>query len=317
MKVLKITPRGYCHGVVNALQIVSKTLADETISKPIYLLGEIVHNQNITDALTRRGIITLTGNSRSEMLDKVTSGTVIITAHGIDPHLITKATNKGLNVVDATCIDVYKTHDVIKDKLANGYDVIYIGKQNHPEPEGAIGINPQRIHLVSNISDIQSLGLANDKLCITNQTTMSVWDTVKIMEEAKTLYPSLEIINEICDSTSMRQEAVSEMAKLCDLTIVVGDPKSNNTNRLVQISEEIAKTPAIRINNLEEIDPQLLFKYETIGVTSGASTPTLITSEIIAYLEKLDENDVSTWDTKSKLDLDRIIPRAKHTKKTH
>lgn len=312
MKVIKITPRGYCHGVVNALQIVARTLSAENIQSPVYLLGEIVHNQNITDVLTRKGIITLTGNSRKEMLDKVDRGTIIITAHGIDPNLIKEAKLKGLNVVDATCVDVYKTHDVISSKLNMGYDVIYIGKQNHPEPEGAIGINPQRIHLVSNISDIQKLNLTNDKLCITNQTTMSVWDTIKIMEAAKANYPTLEIINEICSSTSMRQEAVSEMAKLCDLTIVVGDPKSNNTNRLVEISEKIANTPAIRINNLEELEPRILCQYETIGVTSGASTPTIITSEIIDYIENFKADDKSTWDTTSKIDHDRIIPRIKN-----
>lgn len=311
MKVIKITPRGYCHGVVNALQIVAKVLADETVPKPIYLLGEIVHNQNITDVLTKKGIITLTGNTRSEMLQTVSAGTVIITAHGIDPHLITEANQKGLNVVDATCVDVYRTHDVIKERLSEGYDVIYIGKKNHPEPEGAIGIDKNRIHLVSNLSDIENLKLANDKLCITNQTTMSVWDTAKIMNQAKELYPTLEIINEICSSTSMRQEAVSEMAKLCDLTVVVGDPKSNNTNRLVQISEEIAGTPAIRVNNLEELDPQLLTNYETIGVTSGASTPTIITSEIINFIESFDKDNLETWDNKSKINHDRIIPRAK------
>lgn len=311
MKVIKITPRGYCHGVVNALQIVAKVLADETVPKPIYLLGEIVHNQNITDVLTKKGIITLTGNTRSEMLQTVSAGTVIITAHGIDPHLITEANQKGLNVVDATCVDVYRTHDVIKERLSEGYDVIYIGKKNHPEPEGAIGIDKNRIHLVSNLSDIENLKLANDKLCITNQTTMSVWDTAKIMNQAKELYPTLEIINEICSSTSMRQEAVSEMAKLCDLTVVVGDPKSNNTNRLVQISEEIAGTPAIRVNNLEELDPQLLTNYEIIGVTSGASTPTIITSEIINFIESFDKDNLETWDNKSKINHDRIIPRAK------
>lgn len=311
MKVIKITPRGYCHGVVNALQIVAKVLADETVPKPIYLLGEIVHNQNITDVLTKKGIITLTGNTRSEMLQTVSTGTVIITAHGIDPHLITEANQKGLNVVDATCVDVYRTHDVIKERLSEGYDVIYIGKKNHPEPEGAIGIDKNRIHLVSNLSDIENLKLANDKLCITNQTTMSVWDTAKIMNQAKELYPTLEIINEICSSTSMRQEAVSEMAKLCDLTVVVGDPKSNNTNRLVQISEEIAGTPAIRVNNLEELDPQLLTNYEIIGVTSGASTPTIITSEIINFIESFDKDNLETWDNKSKINHDRIIPRAK------
>ncbi len=309
MNIIKITPRGYCHGVVNALQVVAKTLADEGIPKPIYLLGEIVHNANITSALEDRGIITLNGASRSEMLEQVSSGTVIITAHGIDPHLITRANEKGLHVVDATCVDVYKTHDVIKDKLANGYEILYIGKKNHPEPEGAIGIDKKRIHLISNSDDLETISISSDKLAITNQTTMSVWDTAKLMKQAKQLYPHIEVINEICDSTSMRQQAVSEMASLADLTIVVGDPKSNNTNRLVQISEEIAGTPAIRINTLDELDPKLLIPHNTIAITSGASTPTIITSEIIKFIENFDKDDQSTYDTKSKIDKSRIIPR--------
>ncbi len=311
MKVIKITPRGYCHGVVSALQLVAKTLVDQNSLKPIYLLGEIVHNQNITDALSAKGIITLTGSSRASMLNEVDAGTVIITAHGIDPHLIEKAKAKGLNVVDATCVDVYKTHDVIKERIADGFDVIYIGKQNHPEPEGALGINEHRIHLVSNKADIDRVQITSAKICITNQTTMSVWDTAKLMEYAKQKYPNIEIINEICSATSMRQEAVSEMAKLCDLTIVVGDPKSNNTNRLVDISTNIANTPAIRINTIEDLDIEMLFNYNVIGVTSGASTPTIITSEVIRFLENLSQDDKSTWDKSSKVDISRIIPRTK------
>ncbi len=311
MNVIKITPRGYCHGVVGALQLVAQTLADDTAPKPIYLLGEIVHNANITKALNNRGLITLNGSTRAEMLAKVSSGTIIITAHGIDPHLIAQAEAKGLNIVDATCADVYKTHDVISQKIADGYDVIYIGKKGHPEPEGAVGINPTRIHLISNEDDLNQLHIDNLKLCITNQTTMSFWDTVKLMEAAKTRFKQLEIINEICSATSMRQEAVSEMASLADLTVVVGDPKSNNTNRLVQISNELANTPAIRIGTVSDLDINLLKNIDTIAVTSGASTPTLITKEVITFLEQFDPKDQQTWDNSSTIDMQRIIPRAK------
>lgn len=312
MNVIKITPRGYCHGVVSALQIVANVLGNPNTKQPIFLLGEIVHNQNITEALTDRGIITLQGASREEMLAEVSSGTVIVTAHGIAPNLIEIAKDKGLDVIDATCSDVYKTHDVIREKISSGYQVLYIGKQNHPEPEGAIGISPENISLISSIDDLHMVNIHRDKLCITNQTTMSVWDTAKIMEEASKLYPHIEIINEICDSTSMRQQAVSEMASLCDLVIVVGDPKSNNTNRLVQIAEEVAGIPGIRINTVEDLDLELLSKYKTVGVTSGASTPTLITSEVIDFLTQFKHTDSNTHDNKSKVNKSRIIPRNKH-----
>ncbi len=316
MEVIKITPRGYCHGVVHALNLVSKTIADETKPRPVYILGQIVHNQNITNAFNEAGAITIDGKNREEILSKVESGTVIITAHGINPHLITKAANRGLTIVDATCSDVYRTHNVIKEKLADNYEVLYIGKSGHPEPEGAIGINPELIHLVSNIEDLENLKLTRPKVCITNQTTMSMWDTQKLMDKAKELYPHLEVINEICLATQQRQEAVLEMAKEADITLVVGDPKSNNTNRLVQISEEMAKTVAYRINNVEDIDLNWLLNTNVnkVAVTSGASTPTIITKEVIDFIEQFDKEDETTWEHTSKLPLDRIIPRVRRNK---
>ncbi len=317
MEVIKITPRGYCHGVVHALNLVSQTLADESIPRPIYILGQIVHNQNVTKAFKEAGAITLDGKNRAEILEKVTSGTVIITAHGINPKLIDVAKARGLNVVDATCSDVYRTHHVITDKLEQGYQVLYIGKVGHPEPEGAIGINPELIHLISNESDLEKLDPNLEKVCITNQTTMSMWDTEALMKKAKLKYPHIEIINEICLATQQRQEAVLEMAEAADITIVVGDPKSNNTNRLVQISEEMAQTPAFRVNNVEDIDINWLMapNVNKVAVTSGASTPTIITKEVIEFVEAFDPENQATWDTTSKLDLKRIVPRLRKNRR--
>ncbi len=317
MEVIKITPRGYCHGVVHALNLVSQTLADETTPQPIYILGQIVHNQNVTKAFKEAGATTLDGKNREEILDKVNQGTVIITAHGINPNLITKALERGLNVVDATCSDVYRTHHVITQKIAEGYKVLYIGKDGHPEPEGAIGIDPESIYLIANEDDLEKLDVNFDKVCITNQTTMSMWDTDDLMNKAKAKYPHIEIINEICLATQQRQEAVLEMAKAADITIVVGDPKSNNTNRLVQISEEMAGTPAYRINNIEDIDINWLLdsKVNKVAITSGASTPTIITKEAIEFVEAFDKNDEKTWDNTSKFDLKRIVPRLRKSRK--
>ncbi len=313
MNVIKITPRGYCHGVVHALNLVSQTIADKSQPRPIYILGQIVHNQNITNAFEEAGAITLDGKNRQEILNQVKSGTVIITAHGINPNLITEANNRGLNVIDATCSDVYRTHSVIGEKLAAGYEVLYIGKHGHPEPEGAVGINPELIHLIENESDLNQLELTRDKLCITNQTTMSMWDTKKLMDLAKIKYPDLEVINEICLATQQRQEAVLEMAKAADITLVVGDPRSNNTNRLVQISEEMAGTKAYRINSVEDIDLAWLkaSNVNSVAITSGASTPTVITKEVIDFVEKFEKNDEKTWDNSTKLPLEKIIPRIK------
>lgn len=314
MKIIKITPRGYCHGVVKALNLVSNTINDESIKKPIYILGEIVHNNALTQAYQKHGIITLDmPKSRLDLLDTIPSGTVIVTAHGASPKVFDKLKSKNLDYIDATCPDVYVTHDLIKEKLLNNYEVLYIGKKNHPEPEGAIGINPDKIHLISNKEDIDNLSLSSSKLCITNQTTMSMWDVKDLMDYSKTKFPSIEKIDEICTATSQRQEATFNMAREADLTLVVGDPKSNNTNKLVEVSEKLSKCTAYRINNIEEIDIDWLLdpSVECVAVTSGASTPTRITKEIISFIEQFEKSDKSTWINKSHINSDDIIPRPK------
>ncbi len=309
MQVIKVAPRGYCHGVVDALNLVAKTIADESTKKPIYILGEIVHNKNVTDALTERGVITLNGASREELLLSVDSGTVIITAHGISPMLIQKAKNMGLFVVDATCKDVYKTHDVIRDRLNKSYEVIYIGKKGHPETEGCVSISDD-IHFISSVLDIDNLVIdKSKKICVTNQTTLSMWDMKNIVDVLIEKYENIEIINEICNATQLRQQAVASLSSDIDLLIVVGDPKSNNTNKLVEISKNIAGVDAIRVNNLSDLDISLLKNINKVAVTAGASSPTLITRNVVEFLEQFDPNDPSTHDTSNTIDMSRIIPR--------
>ena len=311
MKVIKIIPRGYCHGVVKALNKVVETINNKEIKKPIYILGDIVHNKNITNAFNELGVITLNKKTRKEMLEEIDSGTVIITAHGIDYHLIEYAKNKGLCVVDATCSDVYKTHEIVFNKIKNNYQVIYIGKKNHPEPEGVIGIDPNNIFLVENKNDIDNLKLTSNKLCIINQTTMSKWDVLELMEYAKKKYENLEIINEICSATSERQEAVYHFSNDVELVYVVGDNSSNNSKKLVEVARK--KTKAILINDVFDIDINYLIdnKINTIGVTSGASTPSIITKQVIDYLEQLNLADKNTFELPKKIDNKKIIPRIK------
>ena len=213
----------------------------------------------MTEAFEKEGIITLDGENRLEILKKVDKGTVIFTAHGVSPEVRKLAREKGLTVVDATCPDVTRTHDLIREKVADGYEIIYIGKKGHPEPEGAVGIAPDHVHLIEREEEIEGLTISAEKIVITNQTTMSQWDIKHIVNRLLLeRYPQAEVHNEICLATQVRQEAVAEQAKETDLVIVVGDPRSNNSNRLAQVAEEIAGVPAYRVADVTEIKREWL-----------------------------------------------------------
>ncbi|QAA22815.1 4-hydroxy-3-methylbut-2-enyl diphosphate reductase [Sporolactobacillus terrae] len=314
MNVIKVSPRGYCYGVVDALVISRKAAMDPSLPRPIYILGMIVHNHHVTEALKEDGIITLDvrGKKRIELLDEVDHGTVIFTAHGVSPEVRRTAEAKGLTVIDATCPDVTKTHTLINEKKKEGYHVIYIGKKGHPEPEGAIGVAPDRVHLVETIEDIDQLHLNTDKILITNQTTMSQWDVMDLMNEIKAKYPQAENCNEICRATQTRQEAVATQAKDADLLIVVGDPRSNNSNRLAQVSKEIAKTRSYRIADLSELKLEWLNGVQKVAVTAGASTPTQLTKEVILFLDQYDPENPETWSTESQAAKNKnILPKVK------
>lgn len=314
MNVFKITPRGYCYGVVDAMVIARNASLDKSLPRPIYILGMIVHNKHVTDAFEQEGIITLDGNNRKDILEKVDKGTVIFTAHGVSPEVRTLAVEKGLVTIDATCPDVTKTHDLIREKEKQGYQVIYIGKKGHPEPEGAVGVAPKIVHLVETVEDVMALELESDKIIVTNQTTMSQWDVAKVMEKVTEKYPHAEKFREICMATQVRQEAVAEQAKDADVLIVVGDPKSNNSNRLAQVSEEIAGTKAYRISDISELEIDWIKDAETVAVTAGASTPTPITKEVITFLEQFDPDNPSTWEREKKVPLEKILPKVKKLK---
>ncbi|RLQ98199.1 4-hydroxy-3-methylbut-2-enyl diphosphate reductase [Falsibacillus albus] len=314
MDVLKIAPRGYCYGVVDAMVIARNAALDKSLPRPIYILGMIVHNQHVTNAFEEEGIITLDGMNRKEIIEKVESGTVIFTAHGVSPEVREIAKQKGLVTLDATCPDVTKTHDLIREKEAAGYEVIYIGKKGHPEPEGAVGVAPQIVHLVESVEDVKKLTINSDKIIVTNQTTMSQWDVGDIMEMVQKKYPHAEKHKEICLATQVRQEAVAEQAGEADLLLVVGDPKSNNSNRLAQVSEQIAGTTAYRISDVSEIDMAWLKDVKKVAITAGASTPTPIVKEVIKFLEGYDPEDESTWNKEHAVPLNKILPKVKKPK---
>ncbi|KMZ44382.1 4-hydroxy-3-methylbut-2-enyl diphosphate reductase [Brevibacillus sp. HB1.3] len=311
MEVIKISPRGYCYGVVDAMVLALRTAQNFDLPRPIHILGMIVHNAHVVEAFEKQGIKTLDGEDRLALLDQVQEGTVIFTAHGVSPEVRKKARDKGLTVVDATCPDVTKTHDLIREKVAEGYHVLYIGKKGHPEPEGAMGIAPDHVHLVQKLEELDALDLPTDKLIVTNQTTMSQWDVKHLMDAILKRFPGVEVHNEICLATQVRQEAVAEQVGEADLCIVVGDPRSNNSNRLAQVSEEIADVPSYRIADLSELDIEWLRGKKNVAVTSGASTPTPLTKEVITFLEQFDEFNPATWEKKRTVNMAKILPTVK------
>ncbi|WP_239253969.1 4-hydroxy-3-methylbut-2-enyl diphosphate reductase [Listeria ilorinensis] len=313
MEVIKINPRGYCYGVVDAMVIAKNASLDPALPRPIHILGMIVHNQHVTEAFKDIGIYTVDGENREAILEKIDRGTVIFTAHGVSPRVKELAIAKGLTTIDATCPDVLRTYELIREKKQQGYHVIYIGKKGHPEPEGAYGTAPDIVHLVETKADIEALTLETNKIFVTNQTTMSQWDVLDLMDFISVKYPQAEHHQEICLATQVRQEAVAEQAKGADLTIVVGDPRSNNTNRLAQVSVEKTGVPAKRVADVSEIEISWLKDIDKVAVTAGASTPTQVIREVLIFLEAFDPNDPATWSREHYHDPASILPRARKT----
>lgn len=285
MEIKRVVPSGYCKGVVNAINIVKKT-KEQYPNENIYILGMIVHNSYVSKQMEDLGVITLEDSnlSKEELLDTIDKGVVIFTAHGISDKIKQKALDKGLICVDASCVDVLKNKDLIKSYLDKDYDVIYFGKKKHPEAEAVLSLS-DNIHLVSNIEDIENLNISNDKLFITNQTTMSYLEVEDMLKLIKNKYPTCIIQKEICNATSSRQLAITNI-KDGDVLYVVGDVKSNNTNKLKEIGSKYFKK-AFLINNYKEINKKDLVNQNKIYVTAGASTPPILIDEVIDYLSKL------------------------------
>ncbi|MCI6878449.1 MAG: 4-hydroxy-3-methylbut-2-enyl diphosphate reductase [Solobacterium sp.] len=285
MEIKRVVPSGYCKGVVNAINIVKKT-KEQYPNENIYILGMIVHNSYVSKQMEDLGVITLEDPnlSKEELLDTIDKGVVIFTAHGISDKIKQKALDKGLICVDASCVDVLKNKDLIKSYLDKGYDVVYFGKKKHPEAEAILSLS-NNIHLVSNISDIDNLNISNDNLFITNQTTMSYLEVEDMLKLIKDKYPTCIIQKEICNATSSRQLAITNI-KDGDVLYVVGDVKSNNTNKLKEIGSKYFKKVFL-ISNYKEINKKDLVNENKIYVTAGASTPPILIDEVIDYLSKL------------------------------
>ena len=285
MIINKIEPQGFCGGVKNAIDIAKKAINDENNIKPIYLLGSLIHNEHVMKSLEDLGLILIDdkNKTRLELLDKIDSGSVIFSAHGVSDKVYLKAKEKNLNIIDATCPFVKIVHNNIKKYLNLGYDIIYIGTKGHPECEGVLGISDQ-IKLITNKQDAINYKNNNDNIYLSTQTTLSIYEIDEIINILKNKFKNIIIDNKICNATTVRQEAIYN-AKKTDLFIIVGDQKSSNTKKLYNIAKE--KFNAIMINDKNDLDINLLKNINEISITSGASTPSYLVDEIIEYINKI------------------------------
>lgn len=291
MKIIKVSPRGYCKGVIHAINIAKQT-AKQYPDQNIYVLGMLVHNQYVMHALEKLNIKAIDdkGKTRLELLDQIHDGVVIFTAHGISEKVIEKARHKGLICIDASCSDVVKTQWNVKEYISKGYEVLYIGKKFHPEAEAVCDISPN-VHLIQHKTDI--VKMEYNKVYVTNQTTMSIYEIQEIFDEIKRIYPDAIFCEEICNATRIRQEAIAALnGDEVDVLYVVGDKHSNNSNKLASIAKEQGIQSVYLIDDVNGIKDCQIKLDDCIAVTAGASTPTYLTNQVIHYLEHYEKDKI-------------------------
>jgi 4-hydroxy-3-methylbut-2-enyl diphosphate reductase len=286
MEILLANPRGFCAGVDRAIEIVERAL--DIFGAPIYVRHEVVHNRFVVESLRSRGAIFV------DELDEIPDGnTVIFSAHGVSRAVREEAEQRDLQLFDATCPLVTKVHLEVARYSLQGYEVILIGHRGHPEVEGTMGqyINGEQdagIHLVVTAEDVSQLVLANpDRVAFVTQTTLSMDDTAEVISALRHHFPKIEgpKKDDICYATQNRQDAVKELARCCDLVLVVGSPNSSNSNRLKEIAAKLG-TPSYLIDGAADISREWLEGVDRVGVTAGASAPDLLVDEVIVKLEK-------------------------------
>ena len=277
MQVLLSAPRGFCAGVVRAIDIVE--IALRRFGAPVYVRHEIVHNRHVVESLRKKGAVFI------EETDEAPPGaTIIFSAHGVAPEVRRAADERGLNVIDATCPLVTKVHVESRKYASEGYSVIVVGHEGHPEVVGTLGQSPEASQLVDSRADAAAATAPDpERVVALTQTTLSVDDTQEIIGSLKERFPNIVARNDICYATTNRQEAVKELAKRVDLALVVGARNSSNCNRLREVAEQ-AGIPAYLVDDADAVDPAWLIGVERVGITSGASTPESLVEGVIDFL---------------------------------
>ncbi|AGI33889.1 TPA: 4-hydroxy-3-methylbut-2-enyl diphosphate reductase [Mannheimia haemolytica] len=292
MKILLANPRGFCAGVDRAISIVE--LALEIHGAPIYVRHEVVHNKFVVDGLKAKGAIFV-----EELHEVPDDAIVIFSAHGVSQVVRQEAKNRGLKVFDATCPLVTKVHMQVARASKKGTKAILIGHEGHPEVIGTMGqYNNQEggIYLVESVEDIANLPVSNnDELTFMTQTTLSIDDTIGVIEALKEKYPAIQgpRKNDICYATTNRQHAVRELAEQSQLVLVVGSKNSSNSNRLAELASRMGVMSKL-IDGPQDIDPTWLEGIETIGITAGASAPEVLVQSVISHLKTLGVTEVET-----------------------
>jgi 4-hydroxy-3-methylbut-2-enyl diphosphate reductase len=281
-RVLLAAPRGFCAGVVRAIDVVN--LALECVDAPLYVRREIVHNLHVVRGFEKRGVRFV------EELDEVPDGaTVVFSAHGIAPRVREEARRRGLNVIDATCPLVTKVHlEAIRFERM-GFRIILIGHPNHEEVEGTMGEAESRMTLVSTVADAESVEVEDpDRVAYITQTTLSMEDTRPIVEALRRRFPRIAgpAKDDICYATQNRQLAVRALAREAPVILVIGSKNSSNSNRLVE-EAHLAGARAYLVDDASGVDPAWLAGVETVGVTSGASAPEFLVEQMVTHLKAL------------------------------
>jgi 4-hydroxy-3-methylbut-2-en-1-yl diphosphate reductase len=282
VQVLLSRPRGFCAGVVRAIEIAERAL--ELHGAPIFIFHEIVHNGHVVADLRSRGVVFV-----NELSEVPSSAVTIFSAHGVSLAVMREAQARGLNVIDATCPLVRKVHQHAQRYSRSGHTIIVIGHAGHEEVEGTLGCVNTPAYLVSNVTDAILLKLpVNTPLAYVTQTTLSVDDTRDIIDTLTQRFPHIkgQSTDDICYATQNRQNAVRELAKQVELILVVGSRNSSNATRLREVASQQG-VAAYLVQDESEINPHWLTSLQRIGVTAGASTPEVLVQRVAHRLSQL------------------------------
>ncbi len=279
-KVLLASPRGYCAGVDRAVIAVEKALAH--YGAPVYVRKQIVHNKHVVRSLESRGAIFV------DEVDEAPEGCIMVfSAHGVSPEVIERAKARNQRTIDATCPLVTKVHKEVIRFANEGYDILLVGHEGHEEVEGTAGEAPHAVQLIDGDADIAAAKVKDpEKVIWLSQTTLSVDETMETVNKLRTRFPLMQNppSDDICYATQNRQVAIKKVGAMSDLVIVVGSENSSNTVRLVEVALDAGAKKAFRVDYATEIQPEWFEDVETVGVTSGASVPEELVTEVLDYL---------------------------------
>lgn len=288
-KVLLASPRGYCAGVDRAVETVEKAL--EKYGAPVYVRKEIVHNKYVVETLQERGVIFV-----GETDDVPEGAHLVFSAHGVSPAVRESAAQRNLLTLDASCPLVTKVHNEARRFARDGYHILLVGHQGHEEVEGTAGEAPETTYIVDGVDGVDRLPdfPEDQKLVWLSQTTLSVDETMVIVDKLHERYPNLENppSDDICYATQNRQAAVKEIAPRCDLVIVVGSKNSSNSRRLVEVALEAGTPASYLVDYASQIEDAWFEGVETVGVSSGASVPEILVKELMEELARRGYTDV-------------------------